>query len=154
MANRNIFNVFEGNNNSDQAFDYDDGQSDIEVDQDRSIDLDEYSDANESVATNVGDLDYNLDLEVDEHSANESDTDSDDNLPTNAGDNDPRCRDGWSFDCAGASLNVRDFIEPTGPTFDLIIIIIIMFYSSFKRQISRHGYICIITDRLKHLWLS
>ena len=99
----------------------DDGQSDIEVDQDRSIDLVEYSDANESVATNVGDLDYNLDLEVDEHSdnANESDTDSDDNLPTNAGDNDPRCRDGWSFDCAGASLNVRDFIEPTGPTFDL-----------------------------------
>ena len=33
----------------------------------------------------------------------------------------------------------------------IIIIIIIIFYSSFKSQISRHGYICIITDRLKHL---
>lgn len=109
MTDRNLFRDLGQQNLAD---DYDDGQSDISVDE-----LGSNSDL---------DMDYSVELATDT-----SGSDSDDGGPSTSGvtsrprvDSGPNNAgdanaDGWSFDCSSAGSNVSEFDQPTGPNFDI-----------------------------------
>ena len=115
MAERNIFDALTDEN---ENFDFDDGQSDISV---GDLDLDP-DDTDYSVTVNDN-------SSTEESSGEDETTESRNNNPRSR----PRSRadpstspgagdagnSGWSFDCSNAGSNVREFFEPTGPTFEI-----------------------------------